>query len=80
VEVNGSFNGSKGTDWKDTTSTTGISVGYETFLNPYVSLGPSIVYSKAWTESKDTSESAYRSEYTSAQATAQLQLGVNIYL
>lgn len=80
VELSAGFGESKSSDWKDMTNAASVAVGYETFLNPYVSFAPSIIYSKSWTEMDESIDDGYDTDDSSSQASTRLRLGLNIYL
>ena len=80
VELSANLYESKSPDWKDMTKATSVAVGYETFLNPYVSFAPSIIYSKSWSELDESLDDGYEGDDNSSRASARLRLGLNVYL
>lgn len=80
VEVSLGFNESKGQSAKDLSNVTSVAVGYETFLNSYVSFAPSLIYSKSWTRTDEEIDDGYDGDDTSSRASARFRLGLNVYL
>jgi len=80
VEVSADFSKTKSHDWKRITHATNVAVGYETFLNPYLSFAPSIIYSKSWTETDENIDDGYDTDSSSSWASTRLRLGLNVYL
>lgn len=80
VEVSAAFGESKSRDWKDMSNAASVAVGYETFLNPYVSFAPSITYSKSWTKIDENFDDGYEGDDSSSWASTRLRLGLNVYL
>jgi hypothetical protein len=80
VEASASIHkGDSNDGWESTLTGTAVGVGYEVFLNPYVSLATSIVYNKFWSEVDDDERGPYVDE-KDMQASAGLHLGLNVYL
>lgn len=79
VEVTAGTSHTEAGSWSEDTNAASLNVGYEMFLNSFVSLAPSIIYSKNWSEGSDDS-AGYETDFTGAEAAARLHLGLNIYL
>lgn len=79
VQLAGFITKVEGGDWDSSFTTAEASVGYEMFLNQYVSLAPSVIYRKFWNKSEFDFEDMYVDK-TSVDTSARLHLGVNVYL
>lgn len=78
VELSGYINKGEGSGWEDDLTIVEAGIGYEIFLNPYVSLAPSINFRKLWDKWDTTDHPTI--EKTMADSSARLRLGLNVYL
>ncbi len=78
-ELSGFINKAEGGDWDGGFPLAQAAVGYEMFLNQYVSLAPSINFRKMWEKSQHDLEAISETQ-TRASSEARLHLGVNVYL